>query len=345
MNKSKKIQLSWPTVDELLEAGAHFGHSVKRWHPAFAPFIYKRKKGIYVINVEKTLEKLKEAMEYLAKRLANGASLMIVGTKKQASSTVRELGEKYGVFYVDYKWPAGLLTNFERVSQSISALPTLKEQYIKKKYLLTKKELLGIKRKVEKLERRFAGLTFINQVPDVIFIIDIVREKIALKEARKLGIPVVAMVDSNADPRLVDYPIPINDDAVKSIRLVLDLLGEVLAKFGSDKLTVIRQKFAEHLKTLEENVDKAYAYKREAEPKEEVVEKKEEKGRVVRVTAFRPISELGLGPSIEEKLKAAGIDSIEVLRSKSLEELRAIKGIGAKTAEKIISKLREYNGK
>ena len=346
-NKPNKIVL--PSAEDLLKAGAQFGHSTKRWHPAFAPYIYKERKGIYIINVEKTLQKLQEAVNFLADKLKDGANILIVGGKKQAMSIVKEVGEKYGVFYVNYKWPAGLLTNFSLVSKSINALANMREQYIKKKYLLTKKELLSLKRKIEKSERKFAGLTFMTSVPDVIFIIDSAYEKIALKEARNLGIPVVAMVDSNADPRLVDYPIPINDDAMKSIRLIMDVVSQLLQEFGNDKLKVMRQKFEENLKVLEENIDKSYAHKQSmlSEASEEETEKKTPvgEGKVVRVTAFKPISELKLGKGVEEKLQEAGISSIEVLRKKSYAELRAIKGIGAKTAEKIISVVKKYNGK
>ena len=343
-----KTSFQFPTTDDLLKAGAQFGHSTKRWHPAFAPYIYKESKGIYIINVERTLEKLKEAMKFLENLFKDGGTLLLVGTKKQAAPTVKEVGEKYGVYFVAYKWPAGLLTNFERVSQSINTMLNLREQLIKKRYVLPKKELLTMERRVHKLQRRFEGLAFMTDLPSAVFIIDIAREKIALKEARKLGIPVVAMVDSNADPRLVDYPIPINDDAIKSIRLVMEVLADVLSKYGSDKLKVMRQKFEEQLRVLEENVEKAHAYSASVQAKQEVTEvkagaKTTGKGKVIRVKTYRPIEQLGLGKGIEEKLQAAGIHSIELLSQKSLAELKAIKGIGAKTAEKIISIVKKYN--
>ncbi len=348
MTKNKSIQ--FPTTEDLLKAGAQFGHSTKRWHPAFSPYIYKETKGIHIINVEKTLEKLKEAMEFLASKLEEGATVLVVGTKKQASQTVEEVGEKYGVYYVNYKWPAGLVTNFERVGQSINAMLNIREQLIKKKYVLPKKELLSMQRKVAKLERRFKGLSFASKVPDVVFVIDIAREKIALKEARKMGIPVIAMVDTNADPRLVDYPIPINDDAIKSIRLVMDVFSQVLATYGNPKLITMRKKFEDHLKVLEQNVDKAHEYKegivdasKSAGTTKEKSAEKRTKGKVIRVSAYKPISMLGLGKSTEEKLQAAGITSLEILKQKSYAELKAIKGIGAKTAEKIISLLKQYN--
>ena len=340
---SKNLE-TFPTLEDLLKAGAQFGHSTKRRNPAFSPYIYKQRKGIHIIDIRQTIPALERAVDFLAKVLSNKGRVLLVGTKKQAAPIVKEVGEKYGVYYINGKWPPGLLTNFRVLNQSISKLANLRELYIKKKYVYTKKELLSIKRKIDALSKRFEGVLFMDKLPDVMIITDIVYEKIALKEARTMGIPVIALVDSNADPRLVDYPIPANDDAIKSIRLFFNVFSEVFSKYGTDKLLIMRERFEKQLSLLEKNIDAAHATK-EAAHKQEVVtaaDKTKEKRRVVRVSAYKPISVLALGEGIENKLRAAGITSVEMLKTKDLAELKAIKGIGEKSAEKIISIVKKY---
>ncbi len=345
MPKAKTNAFYIPSIDDLLRAGAQFGHSTQRWHPAFKPFIYKRRANIYIINVEKTIAYLKKAAEALYKMLDADPDLdiVIVGTKKQAQEYVKELGEKYGLFYVDRKWPAGLLTNFEKVQESIERLLQLKERYIRQKYQLTKKELLDIKRKIERLERKFGGLTFMRKLPDLIIIIDTKREEVALSEARKLGIPTIAIVDSNSDPRLVDYPIPMNDDARRALGVVLETFKKIFEEKRGDKLLKLREKFNEHLKELEKKIDQEFGILREAA--EGKKEETKETVEVVRVKAYTPLEELGLSSNVVERLKLAGISSVEELLRRSPEEIKAIRGIGRKTAEKIISLLKEYESR
>ncbi|MCC7304337.1 30S ribosomal protein S2 [bacterium] len=348
MNNEHSITL--PTAEELLKSGAQFGHSAQRWHPAFAPFIFKEAKGIHVIDVRKTVPALESAVDFLVKAVEKEARVLIVGTKKQASAIVQEMGEKFGAYYINDKWPSGLLTNFKTVSQSIQKLQRLQELHLKKRYVLPKKELLAIQREIEKLKKRFNGVMFMDRLPQIMLVIDTRYEKIAVKEARALNIPIIGVVDSNCDPRLIDYPIPSNDDAIKAIRLLFGVFSEVLNKFSSKRLIPMREQFARRLVDLERAVEEEHRIKVASEtptistaptvtPREE-----SKSGRTVRVTSFRAISELKLPEAVIEKLTQAGITSVEQLKEKTLDELKGLKGIGEKTAEKIISIVKK-NGK
>lgn len=341
MNNEHSI--TFPTTEELLKAGAQFGHSAQRWHPAFAPFIFKEAKGIHVIDVRKTVPALEAAVDFLVKSVQKEARVLIVGTKKQAAGIVQEMGDKFGVYYVNDKWPSGLLTNFKTVSQSIQKLQKLQEVHLKKRYVLPKKELLSMQREIEKLKKRFNGVMFMDRIPQVMLVIDTRYEKIAVKEARALNIPIVGIVDSNCDPRLIDFPVPSNDDAIKAIRLLFGVFSEVLNKYSSKRLVPMREQFARRLVDLERSVEEEHRIKVASEApmtaSEPVVTPREESktGRTVRVTSFRSISELNLPETVTEKLTQAGITSVEQLKEKTLDELKGLKGIGEKTAEKIIS--------
>lgn len=339
----EKANISFPSTDDLLKAGAQFGHSAQRWHPAFQPFIFKETKGIHVIDVRKTVPALRTAVDFLATSVQKEARVLIVGTKKQAAPIVQEMGEKFGVYYVCDKWPSGLLTNFKTVSQSIQKLQRLQELHIKKRYVLPKMELLAMQREIEKLKKRFNGVMFMDRPPQVMIIIDTKFEKISVKEARALNIPIIGIVDSNCDPRLIDYPIPSNDDAIKAIRLLFGVFSEVLSKYISKRLVPMREQFARRLVELEKSVEEEHRIKLASEAPvaayEPVVTPREESktGRTVRVTSFRAVADLKLPASVIEKLTQAGITSVEQLKDKTLDELKGLKGIGEKTAEKISS--------
>lgn len=338
------INITLPSKDDLLKVGAQFGRKAQRWHPAFAPYIYKQKDDIHVIDVRQTIPMLENAANFLAKTLENDGRVLVVGTKKQAAPIVEEVGVKYGTYYISNAWPAGLLTNAKVVGQSIQKLSRLKEQAIKKRYTLTKLEILSMQREAEALEKRLKGVMFMDKLPQVVIVVDIKYERIAVKEARKLNIPIIGIVDSNADPRLVDYPIPSNDNAIRTIRLLFDVFSQVLNHYGTKRVINMREQFVKHLQELEDAVENEQKVKRSMEalsqPQEVKIDEKEETKekttRVVRVTAFRPISELKLGVAVEQKLIAAGITSVELLKQKSADELRSLKGVGAKTIDKII---------
>jgi len=344
---TKELNITFPTTQDFLKAGAQFGHSAQRWHPKFEKYVFKEAKGIHIIDVRQSVPALKKAVKFFAEALQRNVRVIVVGTKKQASSTIKEMGEKYGVYYINDKWPSGLLTNFKVVNQSIKKLQRLKEIHIKKRYKLTKKELLSMERQIKKLEKKFGGVMFMDRLPQVMLVVDTKFERIAVKEARLSGIPVIGMVDSNSDPRLVDYPIPTNDDAMKAIRLVLGVFSAVLEQVGSKRLVPVREAFDAKLKSIETRIEEENRIQtrvEEEQPTETVVETKTESksGRTVRVTSYHSISEVKLAHSVEEKLKQAGISSVEQLKEKSLDDLKGIKGIGGKTAEKIISIMENY---
>lgn len=219
--------MRYPTLQELLEAGVHFGHKVSRTHPRMRPFIYGARDGVSIIDLIKTEESLKEALNFVKRLGAEGKVLLFVATKKQAKGIVSELANKVGAPYLCERWVGGFLTNFEEISKNIKILKELKDKKEKgelKKY--TKKEQLLIDRKVAKLEKDYAGVLNLETVPDGLFIIDVVREDTAVREAQRKQVLTVAIVDSNGDPTSVDFPIPGNDDAIKSI----NILAEAVAK-------------------------------------------------------------------------------------------------------------------
>ena len=217
------------TMRQMLEAGVHFGHQSRYWNPKMAPYIFGERNKIHIINLEKSLPLLIEATNYIGKMAANGGKVLFVGTKRSARETVREQAEKCGMPYVNYRWLGGMLTNFHTVKQSIKRLNDLEETLEGKgTERLAKKEILQIRREAEKLQRSLGGIQQMNMLPDVLFVIDVGYEEIAVKEARKLGIPVVAIVDTNNSLEGVDYIIPGNDDAIRSINLYTTVIADAI---------------------------------------------------------------------------------------------------------------------
>ncbi len=217
------------SMKELLEAGVHFGHSSSRWNPKMAPYIYGERHGIHIIDLNKTLVLLEEAYHFVSDVIAQGGEILFVGTKKQAKDIIKEEAERCGAFYVNERWVGGLLTNFQTVKKSIMKLKTLERMEEEGIFdVLPKKEVRNLKRKMEKLRKLYNGIRDMKRLPDVIWIVDTVREKIAVSEARKLGIPIVAIADSNCDPTLIDYPVPGNDDAIKSIKLLTSKIADAV---------------------------------------------------------------------------------------------------------------------
>ncbi len=209
------------SMKQLLEAGVHFGHQTSRWNPKMRPYIFGARNGIHIIDLQQTVTMFKTAAAYVRDLAAGGGNLLFVGTKKQAQEAIKEEAERCGMFHVQNRWLGGTLTNFATIRQSIERLRKLEEMENDPKIVdaLTKKEMLGLKREKEKLEQSLVGIKGMRKLPDAIFVIDPKQEEIAVKEARKLGIPVVAVVDTNCDPDVVDHKIPGNDDAIRAIRL------------------------------------------------------------------------------------------------------------------------------
>ena len=225
------------TMKELLEAGVHFGHQTKRWNPKMKEYIFGERNGIYIIDLQKTLKMFKEASKFVQDLAADGKIVLFVGTKRQAQDAIAEEATKCGGFYINQRWLGGLLTNWVTVQKSVKRLKELDEMATDGRYeLLPKKEVIKLERERKHLQANLAGIKNMSRLPDAIFVIDSNKEQIAVREARKLGIPVVAVVDTNCDPSEVDYVIPGNDDALRAIRLFTSKISESIAE-GSQPMS------------------------------------------------------------------------------------------------------------
>ncbi len=216
------------SIKDLLEAGVHLGHKTLRWNPRMKNFIYGEKNSIHIIDLTQTVVLLKSAMKEVHKCVSSGGKILIVSTKKQASETVLKIANETEQFYVNYRWLGGMLTNWKTIQNSIKRLKKLEEDLSKDDTGFTKKEILKLGREKDKLKRSLGGISKMNKVPDMIFIIDTNMESLAVKEAIKLKIPIVAILDSNSDPTGINYPIPGNDDARRSIELYCELLKDTI---------------------------------------------------------------------------------------------------------------------
>jgi small subunit ribosomal protein S2 len=218
-------------MKELLEAGVHFGHQTKRWNPRMKEYIFGERNGIYIIDLQKTLKMFKEASKFVQELAAEGRVILFVGTKRQAQDAIAEEAGRCSMFYVNQRWLGGLLTNWVTVQKSVKRLKELDEMATDGRYdLLPKKEVIKLERERKHLQANLAGIKNMTRLPDAIFVIDSNKEQIAVREARKLGIPVVAVVDTNCDPSEVDYVIPGNDDALRAIRLFTSKISESIAE-------------------------------------------------------------------------------------------------------------------
>ena len=219
------------TMKELLEAGVHFGHQTKRWNPKMKEYIFGERNGIYIIDLQKTLKMFKEASKFVQDLAADGRIILFVGTKRQAQDAIAEEAQRCSMFYVNQRWLGGLLTNWVTVQKSVKRLKELDEMATDGRYdLLPKKEVITLERERKHLQANLAGIKNMTRLPDAIFVIDSNKEQIAVRESRKLGIPVVAVVDTNCDPSEVDYVIPGNDDALRAIRLFTSKISESIAE-------------------------------------------------------------------------------------------------------------------
>jgi small subunit ribosomal protein S2 len=209
------------SMKQLLEAGVHFGHQTSRWNPKMKPFIFGARNGIHIIDLQQTVSMFKDVENAVRNLAESGGNILFIGTKKQAHEAIKEEAERCGMFYVHNRWLGGTLTNFSTIRQSIERLRKLEEMQNDPKIVeaLTKKEMLGLQREREKLEQSLGGIKGLRKLPDAIFVVDPKQEEIAVKEARKLRIPVVAVIDTNCDPDMVDHKVPGNDDAIRAIRL------------------------------------------------------------------------------------------------------------------------------
>ena len=217
------------SMKQLLEAGVHFGHQTRRWNPKMAPYIFTERNGIYIIDLQKTVRKLEDAYMFVRDLSAKGETVLFVGTKKQAQESVKEEAERAGAYYVNARWLGGMMTNFRTIRGRIARLAQLKQMSEDGTFdLLPKKEVIKFNREIEKLEKFLGGIKEMKKLPGALFIVDPRKEKIAVSEAKKLGIPVVAIVDTNCDPDDVDYVIPGNDDAIRAVKLITATMANAI---------------------------------------------------------------------------------------------------------------------
>jgi small subunit ribosomal protein S2 len=217
------------SMRQMLEAGVHFGHQTRRWNPKMKQFIFGERNGIHIINLDQTLERIETAYEFVRDLVANGGTILFVGTKKQAQDPIRSYAEKCGMYYVNERWLGGMLTNFETISKRVGKMQEYERMKISGEFeAMPKKEALLLTRELDKLQKNLSGISNLARRPDAIFVLDTMKEHIAVTEANKLKIPVIAVVDSNVDPSLIQYPIPGNDDAIRANDLLTRVIAEAV---------------------------------------------------------------------------------------------------------------------
>jgi len=246
-------------MKQLLEAGVHFGHQTRRWDPKMAEYIFQARNGIHIIDLQKTSKKLDESYKFLKDRAEEGKTVLFVGTKKQAQECVKEAAEKCGMYYIDQRWLGGMLTNFKTIEARVRRLRDLEKMSMDGTFeVLPKKEVIGLKGEMEKLEKNLGGIKEMKEVPGVLFIVDPKKERIAILEARKLGIPVIGLIDTNCNPEDVDYPIPGNDDAIRAVKLITDVMANAVieGRQGEDA-EILKQTFdpTEGMETKPESME------------------------------------------------------------------------------------------
>ena len=233
------------SMKQLLEAGVHFGHQTRRWNPKMAEYIFTERNGIYIIDLQKTVKKVEEAYAFVHEIAENGGNILFVGTKKQAQDAIKEEAERAGMYFVNARWPGGMLTNFKTIRKSLARLANIHKLEEDGTFeLLPKKEVSSLKKEMDKLETNLGGIKEMTTIPDAVFIVDPRKEANAVAEARKLGIPIVAIVDTNCDPDEVDYPIPGNDDAIRAIRLIASVIADAVIE-GHQGETPVTEEAAE----------------------------------------------------------------------------------------------------
>lgn len=264
------------TIEQMLEAGLHFGHQTFRWHPNMKPYIYDSRDGIHIIDLSLTSEKLTDAVNFVQQLGREGGSLLLVGTKRQATSVIAEIAKANQLPFVADRWPGGLLTNFSTMKSRIRFLKQLRDKVAKKDFGdMTKQEIGLLEKDLAKLEISFGGLDVLDELPNAIFIVDVIREKIALREAQKIGIPVIAMADTNANPKGIDFVIPANDDAKQGIILITRAIVDAFVSERRTKAQIAaeKDKTEEEVLVSEPELEEVLSQKEVAE----VIEKHENK--------------------------------------------------------------------
>lgn len=247
------------SIKQLLEAGVHFGHPTKKWNPKMAEYIFTMRNGIHIIDLQKTVKKFEEAYNFVRQISEDGGTILFVGTKKQAADTIKEEAVKCGQYYVNVRWPGGMLTNFKTIRKSIARLNELEKMKEDGTFnLLPKKEVAALEKEIEDLEKNYGGIKTMDTLPSALFVVDTRKERIAILEAKKLGIPVIAIVDTNCDPDDADYIIPGNDDAIRAVKLIGGALADaVIEGKGGEQLTDVEAENTEATAEVTETVEDA----------------------------------------------------------------------------------------
>lgn len=305
-------------LEKLLSAGVHFGHQVKRWNPKMKSFIYTARNGVHIIDLTQTLDALEKASQYVEKEVAGGKEIIFVGTKRQAREIVEREAKRCGAMYVNNRWPGGLISNFHSVKNTISRynkMLKMKEEGETEK--MTKKALSVFNKDLERREKLVGGIRNLTEIPGLLFVLDVKREAIAIKETRQKDIPIIAVCDTNSDPNLVTIAIPGNDDALKSINLLVTFIADAVErgmkkrpKDGKVKTVQTRAKIPEKMK--------------------------EKKGG-------EELDQIGLSDTVLAKLKEEGIKTLSQLEDKKDEELLKVKGLGQKGVDKIREGIKQRN--
>lgn len=229
-------------IKQLLEAGVHFGHQTKRWNPKMKKFIFGSRSGIYIIDLEKTQECINATRDFLTEITSKGEFILFVGTKKQAQDVVKQEAIRSGMYYVTDRWPGGMLTNFATIKKSINRLKDIEKMRTDGTFeKLTKKEIARLEKELAKLNKNFSGIVPMERMPKAVFVVDTKKEETAVREARRLGIPIIGLIDTNSNPDLIDYPIPGNDDATKSIRTVVSIIADTIIEGRKKFLSYLAQ--------------------------------------------------------------------------------------------------------
>lgn len=364
--KNKSFQM--PELLDLLKVGAHFGHKKSAWDPKMEKYIYETRNGIHIIDLVKSLDLLEEALTKL-QSFAEKGNILIVGTKGQAATIIEDVAKKSGMFYINRRWPGGLFTNFEGIKKSVQTLVKMEEQIARGGKGLVKKEILLLQKDVERLNRMYSGIKFMDKLPEAIVVVDSAVEKNAIKEAQNMNIPIISLIDTNCNPDIIDYPIPANDDSLKSIALFVNLFGEVVGK-SKNSLSVIslRRDNEALLAKLEKeaNEEKERIAKMEEEDRERMKALRERKissantSSVVRVVKKekdidaeikkaeevkekedkKGMDDLGLSARVIKALNDAGLKSVPAIKKMTKEELIAVKGIGEKAVADILKAIK-----
>ena len=365
--EKKSLNVEIPDLLTFLQAGAHFGHKGSAWNPKMKKYIYETRNGIHIIDLIKTRELLKKTLTVLNDVVDKG-NVLIVGTKGQAAGLVEQAAKEAGAFYVTKRWPGGLFTNFEHIRKSIQELVKMEEELSSGGVNLVKKEVLLMERQVERMNKIYEGMKFMDELPKMLIVIDSKVEKNAIKEAKIAGVPVLALIDTNCDPDLVEYPIPANDDSIKSISLFISLFSDVIKKGKkSESLRSLRVNHEANLKNLKAKYLDEKERQEKMEEEERLRMKAMREGKtdvqttgVVRVVKkeknieeefaaaeaakaesnSRKIQDLGLSARVEKALLSAGVETVENLTGKTKEDLISIKGIGEKAAEEILKAIK-----